>query len=338
MKIEDLIEHKIIPIIDPSTPDSPAHDGANAFLAEYGGFVEEVALVCKKEDGKVTYRSAVAPSDRVYENFFTDFTELANDLGMKCHALAYAYGDAFMGNMPDYAIARSDGTALHSYVDPAMEAYWKHLKGIAQEVARKPIHSLLFQEFLFPRQEYPFSRHALRKFSEISGVSFDTTYSDIQRDPSVQRMFEEWRSNLITTAFREIVDLARSEHTGLEIAMVVPVDPETEWNSGFNRHFGINLDRIIEISGYVIFQIMPYSPMYPEPGTPGWDTLVRALRSSSLYEATGYKKALFVWGLANEEDIDWINRLKEEINAERVFGRLDHPPKYTEKREIHRGV
>ncbi|MHA2175481.1 MAG: hypothetical protein ACXABI_11685 [Candidatus Hodarchaeales archaeon] len=97
MNLDELIQHGFIPVIDPTTPDSLAGQGANAFLAEYGGVVEEVALVCKKEDGLVTFRSGAAPSDRNYENFFTDFTELANDLGMKTHAFSYAFGDTYLG-------------------------------------------------------------------------------------------------------------------------------------------------------------------------------------------------------------------------------------------------
>jgi len=338
MNIDELINLNFIPVIDPTTPNSPAEGGANAFLAEYGGTIEEVALVCKKEDGLVTYRSAAAPCDRNYENFFTDFTELANDLGMHTHAFAYAFGDSYLGMNPDYAIGRTDGTEIHDYVDPAMEGYWKHLTYIAREVAMRPVQSLVFQEFHYPRQEYSFSRRSVRKFSEISGASLDTSYIDIQRDPNIQRIFEEWRVDLVTSAFRETVDSAKSEQPGLSVGMIAPVDPETNWNEGFVSHFGISIDKIIEISGYIIFHIMPFSPMYPESGTPGWDNLVRSLRSSSLYEASGYKKALFIWGVENEDDLSWLDQLKQEVNAERVFARLDHPPKYTIKREIHRGV
>jgi hypothetical protein len=338
LNIDQLIDHNFIPVIDPTAKDSPAEKGANAFLAEYGGVVEEVALVCKKEDGLVTYRSGAAPSDRNYENFFTDFTELANDLGLRTHAIAYAFGDSYLGMDPNYSIGRSDGTVIHDYVDPSMEGYWKHLNFIAREVATKPIRSLILQEFLFPRQEYSFARRSVRKFSEISGVSLDVTYLDIQKDPAIQRMFEDWRTELITTAFREVTEMAKGETPDLDVGMIVPVDPETEWKDGYIRHFGINLDQIIEISGYIIYHLMPYSPMYPEPDTPGWDILLQSLRSSSLYEESGYKKALFIWGLENEEDVAWLNALKEEVKADHIFGRLEHPPKYTVKREIHRGV
>ncbi|UCE13443.1 MAG: hypothetical protein JSV04_14825 [Candidatus Heimdallarchaeota archaeon] len=338
MNIDQLIDRGYVPVIDPTSPQSPAEMGANAFLAEYGGVVEEVALVCKKEDGLVTYRSGAAPSDRTYENFFTDFAELANDLGLRTHALAYAFGDSYLGADPNYAIGRSDGTIIHDYVDPSMEGYWKHLNHISREVATKPIQSLVFQEFLFPRQEYSFARRSIRKFAEISGVSLVVSYLDIQKDPPIQRLFEEWRADLISTAFRETTEIAKSEKPDLDIGMVVPVDPETDWNNGFIRHFGINIDHIIEICGYIVFHLMPYSPMYPEPNSPGWDLLVRAISSSALYEESGYKKALFVWGLETEEDVSWLDALKEDIKADNVFARLELPPKYTVKREIHRGV
>ena len=83
---------------------------------------------------------------------------------------------------------------------------------------------------------------------------------------------------------------------------------------------------------------MPYSPMYPDPNTSSWETLVQSLRSSSLYEESGYKKALFVWGLESEDDVSWLTTLKDEVKADRVFARLEYPEKYTIKREIHRGV
>ena len=338
MNLEELIEHGFIPVIDPTTPNSLAGQGANAFLAEYGGVVEEVALICKKEDGLVTFRSGAAPSDRNYENFFTDFTELANDLGMNTHAISYSLGDSYLGADPGYSIGRSDGTLVTTYVDPSMEGYWKHMSHIAREVARKPIKSLILQEFHFPRQEFSFSKRAVRKFAEISGVSLDTSYLDIQKDPSIQRLFEDWRSDLISTAFRESVESAKSERSSLDIGMVVPVDPETDWHEGFRRHYGINLDRIIEICGYIVFHIMPYSPMYPDPNTSSWETLVQSIRSSSLYEESGYKKSLFVWGLESEDDVSWLTTLKDEVRADRVFARLEYPEKYTVKREIHRGV
>ena len=338
MNLDELIELGFIPVIDPTTPNSLAGQGANAFLAEYGGVVEEVALVCKKEDGLVTFRSGAAPSDRNYENFFTDFTELANDLGMNTHAISYSLGDSYLGADPSYSIGRSDGTLVTTYVDPSMEGYWKHMSYISREVARKPIRSLILQEFHFPRQEFSFSKRAVRKFAEISGVSLDTSYLDIQKDPSVQRLFEDWRSDLISNAFRESVESAKSERSSLDIGMMVPVDPETDWYNGFGRHYGINLDRIIEICGYIVFHIMPYSPMYPDPNTSSWETLVQSLRSSSLYEESGYKKALFVWGLEAEEDVSWLTALKDEVRADRVFARLEYPEKYTVKREIHRGV
>ena len=338
MNLDELIEHGFIPVIDPTTPNSLAGQGANAFLAEYGGVVEEVALICKKEDGLVTFRSGAAPSDRNYENFFTDFTELANDLGMNTHAISYSLGDSYLGADPGYSIGRSDGTLVTTYVDPSMEGYWKHMSHIAREVARKPIKSLILQEFHFPRQEFSFSKRAVRKFAEISGVSLDTSYLDIQKDPSIQRLFEDWRSDLISTAFRESVESAKSERSSLDIGMVVPVDPETDWHDGFRRHYGINLDRIIEICGYIVFHIMPYSPMYPDPNTSSWETLVQSIRSSSLYEESGYKKSLFVWGLESEDDVSWLTTLKDEVRADRVFARLEYPEKYTVKREIHRGV
>ena len=338
LNLDELIEHGFIPVIDPTTPDSLAGQGANAFLAEYGGVVEEVALICKKEDGLVTFRSGAAPSDRNYENFFTDFTELANDLGMKTHAFSYAFGDTYLGTDPNYAIGRSDGTPISTYVDPSMEGYWKHLSQISREIARKPIKSIIFQEFHFPRQEFSFSRRAVRKFAEISGVSLDTTYLDIQKDPAIQRLFEEWRADLISQAFRQTVENAKSEQPGLDVGMAIPEDPETDWHNGFIRHYGINLDRIIEICGYVTYHIMPFSPMYPEPNTSSWDTLLQSLRSSSLYEESGYKKSLFIWGLENEDDVDWLSTLKQEANADRIFIRLEYPEKYSVKREIHRGV
>jgi len=48
LRLDELIEHNYIPVIDPTTPDSPAEKGANAFLAEYGGTLKKFAWFVKK--------------------------------------------------------------------------------------------------------------------------------------------------------------------------------------------------------------------------------------------------------------------------------------------------
>lgn len=338
LDFNDLIDHNIIPCLDPTIPTGPAERGANAFLAEYGGLVEEVAIITKKEDGLVLFRSGAAPSDREHENFFTDFSELANDLGIKTHAFAYGFGDSFLGQDNNYSIQRSGGTRFHDYVCPTNDGYWKHLYQITREITRHAITSIILQETHFPRAEFPFSRRAVRQFSEISGVTLDTTYVDLERDPTMLRMYEDYRVDIISRGMREIVEMARMEKPDISVGMMVPIDPETDWINGVRKHFGIDIDQISRITNHLVFHIMPYSPLFPEegPGSTEWDDLVNSLSISG--GLSSFSKDLFLWGLADETDLGWLDQLRDEINPQRIFARLDHPPKYVRKREIHRNL
>jgi hypothetical protein len=51
-----------------------------------------------------------------------------------------------------------------------------------------------------------------------------------------------------------------------------------------------------------------------------------------------FEFSLYLWGIQNEFNIDWLDQLKSDVNAEKVFVRLDTPPQYNIKREVTRGL
>ena len=68
-----------------------------------------------------------------------------------------------------------------------------------------------------------------------------------------------------------------------------------------------------------------------------WAARLRADNVAQVRYAV-YPMELPIADQTDEDEIDWLDQLRDEVRADRVFARLEHPPKYSVKREIHRGV
>ncbi|MFX0116172.1 MAG: hypothetical protein ACFFB3_16600 [Candidatus Hodarchaeota archaeon] len=110
MDVREVLSKGFVLILDPTAKSTEAEPGStdpNAFLAEHGGWIEEVAIVAKAESGHVTYKSAAAPTHQ--NAIFPDFVELANDLGIRVYAVVHSMGDQYFGQDYQYTALRSGG-------------------------------------------------------------------------------------------------------------------------------------------------------------------------------------------------------------------------------------
>jgi hypothetical protein len=93
LDVREILSKGFVLVLDPTSRSTEAETGGadpNAFLAEHGGWVEEIAIVAKAESGQVTYKSAAAPTHP--NAIFADFVELANDLGIRVYAIVFRAG------------------------------------------------------------------------------------------------------------------------------------------------------------------------------------------------------------------------------------------------------
>lgn len=338
MQLKELLDAGYIVILDPEANNTSMSEvlNVNSFLAEFGGAAEEIALVAKRETGFSTYRSMAAPKDSNYPTFFKDFTELVSNLGIISHGIVYSFGDAYMGADLNYTLKKSGDLEIRQFVCPTTPTYWRYLATVAKEVAKHPIQSLIFQEHFYPRAEYCFCRRCRSAFSEITGLPSDTFYSDVQKDEDLLNQFIAWRSEMITASLAEAADTAKSIKPDLEISFVIPIDPETGWFSEIEKNFGINLDQLGEIVNNFVFHIMPFSPLYPRENDDSWVLLRDGL--NRLRSRYGINIDLMIWAVEDENSLDWFLKLKNAVKARKCFVRLDTPPLFSIKREIHRGL
>ncbi len=339
MDVQEVLSKGFVLVLDPTSERYGTEGGSitdpNAFLAEYGGWLEEIAIVAKAENGKVTYQSAAAPKHQ--NAIFPDFVELANDLGIKTYAIIHSMGDQYFSQDFDYGVVRSGGTQVRHFICPSQISFWKYLGAVSREIAKYPVEGLVFLEFMFPRREFCFCRRCSRGFSDLTGISADFTFNTIVGDPEYYERFIEWRSEILTAAFEEVFAAARTVKPDINLIPVVDIDPETGWKQGTKEHFGYEVDKLVATNPFLGYHLMPFSPIAPEPGSTSWEDLRAALHTSPQFEGS-YDKSLVIWGLEQEEDGAWILQLKDETNAKRIFGRLNYPASYNVKREIHRGI
>ncbi|MFQ5976658.1 MAG: hypothetical protein ACE5OZ_00850 [Candidatus Heimdallarchaeota archaeon] len=338
MDVREVLSKGFVLIIDPTSKSTEAETGstdANAFLAEHGGWIEEVAIVAKAETGQVTYKSAAAPTHP--KAIFPDFVELANDLGIRVYAVVHCMADQYFGQDYQYTSLRSGGIEIRDFICPSQISYWKYLAAVSREVAKYPVTGILYMEFMYPRREFCFCKRCTREFGELTGIGSDFTFNDISREPEYFSRFVEWRSDIISAAYDEVFAAARSIREDIQLIPVVDVDPETGWSQGTREHFGYDVDMLLTKTPNLAYHLMPFSPIAPEPGTGSWGDLKNALQARIGLEGS-YVKSLVVWGIIQEEEGSWILQLKEEAKADRVFARLSYPDNYNVKREIHRGI
>ncbi|MFX0062618.1 MAG: hypothetical protein ACFFC7_10610 [Candidatus Hermodarchaeota archaeon] len=336
MDIREVISQKLVLILDPTSTDNPELTDVNEFLAQFGGIVDEIALVAKAENGRVTYRSAAAPADPGNEEFFPSFANLARDLGVKTHGVISAYGDTYMGQQYGYSLVRSGGQEIRDFVCPSQQAYTRYLATVAREIARQPVDSIILTEFFYPRNSFCFCRRCSRMFSELTGQSKDITFLEISKNANLIRRYYDWRVEIVTSNLREIIESARSEKPNIECSIVIPVDPDTDWLEGAREQFGLDVFAITEqVTVSLIYHIMPFSLMYPAVDSPQWNILAERLTPNIQPKV---KKSLLVWGLENEDRVPWLPPLAQRINAGSIFGRMDYPTLYSRKTEIHRGL
>ncbi len=333
-------DKNIVPIFDPMSATQDILD-ANSFLANYGSYVEEVAIVAKSENGRVAYPSSAAPSDPNYRNFFSDFSQLANDLGIKVSTFIYGFGDEYFGADPKYSIVRSGGHVVKRFVCPNHPSYVKYLTTIVREIMNYPIQKAYLFEFFYPRQEYCFCKRCLRTFAQVTGIPEDITFSEIQQAENIEisHRYFSWREEIITNAFTEMANAVKvvlQQNKRKHFGLTVPLDPETEWIAGARKHFGINVQRIVNETDTIAFHIMPFTPLYPDVGTEIWEQIVSQIQ----LVPSSVNKDLFVWGISGEDDLTWLIEMYKQIKTpqSKMYIRLDLPKMYSDKREIHRGL
>lgn len=324
--------------IDPYSAGMP--ESPDEFIAKYGGSTDEIAIPAKHWLGTTLYRSSVAPNDEKFGSFFSDFTNIASEVGIKVYATFSVFSDRYFAQDPRYTIVKSGGDEIKEFVCPSQTSYWKHLVSAAREVARHPITGIVLMKPMYPRQDFCFCKRCRREFAELAGIEFDFVLESLVRDTELYEKFLNWREGKITGVMSEIISAIKEEKDDIEIIATVDFDSKTDFLEGTRTHFGQNIPKLTELTGHLLVHLMPFDPMYPVQGDATYRKVVNQLAFAEKLQRTGKKISIFIWGVkqSTDEELFSIEQLAREIGCAKIFAQADIPAVYREWREIQSGI
>lgn len=335
MDIQEAISKNYIMMIDPSS-DFEYLDPTE-FFTNYWTDGLEVGLVAKNEFGKVHYRSFSAPKDSQRPEYFTNFLQMATEFDVKVHAFLHSFGDAFLGQDPNYTSVKSSGDKIPEFVCPTNMSFWRYMSAIAKEVARQNVASIVLSEHYFPRIGFCMCRRCKVEMREITGGHEVYSLEEVITDEDLLFKYVNWRSGTINSALAEIVDNIHSVKPDLPVYAIFPLDPIVEWFTGAAMHLGFDINLVANTLNGVIVNIMPWSPMYPAEGSNDWNQLAKRL--THLRENfPNIEISLMLGNLEQEWDTDWFENLAKAAGITKIFGSMTNSRLFNLKREIHRGV
>lgn len=335
MDIQEAISKNYIMTLDPSSDFE--YQDPTEFFTNYWREGLEVGLVAKNEFGKVHYRSFSAPKDPKHPEYFTNFVQMASEFDVKVHAFLYSFGDAFLGQDPNYTAQKSSGDKVPEFVCPTNLSFWKYMSTIGKEVARQEVSSIILAEHYFPRIGFCMCRRCKVELREITGGQEIYSMEEVISDEDLLLKYVNWRSRTINSGLAEITDSIHSIKPDLPVHTIFPLDPIIEWFTGATMHLGFDIELISRTVNGIIVNIQPWSPMYPSEGSSDWKQLARRL--SHLRETyPNIELSLMLGNLESEWDTDWFENLAKAAGITKLFGTMTNSRLFNLKREVHRGV
>ena len=335
MDIKEAIEKNYVMVLDPSS-DYEYQDPTEFFTKYYREGLE-VGLVAKNEYGKVHYRSFSAPKDSRYPEYFTNFVEIANEFDIKVHAFLHSFGDAFLGQDPNYTSMKGSGDRVVEFVCPTNTSFWKYMATIAKEVSRHNVASIVLSEHYFPRIGFCLCRRCKVEIRQLTGGQEIYSLEDIINDEDLLFKYVNWRNTTINNALAEITDTVHQEKPDLPVYAIFPLDPVIEWFTGAAMHLGFDIDLIARTVNGIVINMMPWTPMYPSKDSSDWNQLAR--RIALLRERhPRLLISLMLGNLDAEWDTDWFESLAQAAGVPKIFGSMTNSRLFNVKREIHRGI
>jgi len=135
MEVRNLLIRNVVPILDPDNMEQ----SADSFLADYGGYMKQIAAIAKHDSGFALYESNVAPIHEEHGDFFSTIAKITDAAGIKLYAAIYTFADSYYGVDPAYKTYNANGVANANFVCPAREAFWSYLQSVVEEIIEFPI-------------------------------------------------------------------------------------------------------------------------------------------------------------------------------------------------------
>ena len=332
MEIRDLIAREGTLVIDPTL----MHYSPDDFFAKYGSYMEAVCLVAKAEVGSTFYPSFTAPKNEKFSEFFSSFTHIASDIGIKVFAMLHSNIDNYLSRDPNFQMQKSGGFSVSGYVCPARKEYWYYLSEIAREIANYPIEGIILKDLTYPRIDTCFCENCRLEFSEAN--------KDLKRDFSFETINakEYYRLNWIKARTNALFGMVESvvskvhQTRRIEVLPEILVDNKTNYLEGAIDHFGQDINLFSQVSSHVMLHINPFSNEFPALGSLEHEEFITNLVSLRERQET-ISSSLFIWGV-DKTSFNFVESIKDSIGSRNLFFAKEHPSSLQNRRSLHLGI
>lgn len=330
MEVRNLLIRNVIPIMNPDNMEQ----SADSFLADYGGYMKQIAAVAKHDSGFALYESNVAPIHEEYGDFFSTVAKITEAADIRLYAVLYTFIDSYYGVDPAYKTYNANGIADENFVCPTHEAFWAYLRSVTEEVIEYPIAGVILLGNTFVRQEFCFCEKCKKEFAGIAGIDEAFSWDGLRDDDQLFSKWLDWRAEKMYNAISGIYDVVKQKE-GVDFLIGVDIDPEVGYEKGAFRQFGQDIEALSGISGHLLINLSPWSPILPATGSMDYNNMLERMRFIDNITARRRKVSFKYWNLSEEKDFETVKGVATRFKASQVIADLDFPPKYRIWREAH---
>ncbi len=336
LNYREFFMQKMVILLKPDDVEMSAKD----FLSTYASYMESVGMVGKGPTGHAMYPSRTAPVSESNVQFFEEWVELTQALGITGVIGMDMYTDSWFARDPKYQTMTTAGQKMEHQICPNRPEYWEYCAEIVKEIGSYPIDEILLFGTGFIRDNFCFCDRCRKEFAPlVNQEPSRLTYQYITETTEYHEKWHQWRSGKIHDALAVIqaaareADEATERESPLKLSVEVLLDPETGLSEGARDEYGYDYAKIGEITGNVIINLFPWSPLLPARGSKEWNELVESLYFTNEFTRRGGHASLFRWGVTSLEQVQELKNLARDAGIERIVTSFHYPADYSRRRE-----
>ncbi len=310
------------------------------FLSTYGSYISEVGLVAKRPNGYALYPSKTAPIESQSTQFFEEWVKLTHELGINSVVGMDVYTDGWFGRDPKYQTMTHKGQTFTHQICPNREEFWQYSAEMIREIGQYPIDEVFLFGIGFIRDQMCFCERCRREFApKVNQDPKRLTYDYIVENPQYHALWHSWRAEKVAQGLKYLRDAANSVESmaerarPLRLSVEILIDPITRLAQGATEEYGYDYTKFGEITGNLLINLFPWSPLLPKKDSKEYTELVDSLYFTNEFRRRGGKVSLFRWGVTTLEQLDELRVLAKDIGVDRVVTTVQYPKDYSVRRE-----